>query len=175
MKNKLRSPSPPDEPLTLDEVDRTMLRLLQADASGTNAELAAKVGLSPSACLSRTKRLREGGVIGKFTAVVDENKVGLIVTTFAFVTLSKHSRTAAESFLGRVRKMAQVMECYNITGRADYMLKIVAPDISTYRDFVIDQLIEIPEVEHAETLVVLKTEKRSFDLPLEQSSIWGKR
>ncbi len=152
-----------------------MLSLLQSDASGTNAELAAKVGLSASACLSRTKRLRESGVIEKVTAVVNESKVGLLVTTFAFATLSKHSRTAAESFVRRIKKIAEVMECYNITGRGDYLLKIVAPDISTYRDFVIDQLIEIPEVEHVETLVVLKTEKRSFDLPLEQSNNRGKR
>jgi len=151
-----------------------MLRLLQADASITNAELAANVGLSPSACLSRTRRLRERGVIAKFAAVVDERRVGLGIIAFAFVTLSKHSRTAAESFVNRIEKIAQVMECYNVTGRADYLLKIVAPDISTYRDIVIDQVIEIPEVEHVETLVVLKTEKRSFELPLEQSSTWRK-
>jgi Lrp/AsnC family transcriptional regulator len=163
-----------DEQLILDEVDLLMLRILQADASITNAELATKVGLSPSACLSRTKRLRERGVIEKFTAVVNEKTVGLTITAFAFVTLSKHSRSAAESFLGEIEKIVQVMECYNITGRADYMLKIVASDISTYRDIVIDNIIVIPEVEHVETLVVLKVEKRSFDLPLEQSNIWRK-
>ncbi len=164
-----------DDQLTLDEVDLAILRLLQADASITNADLAAKVGLSPSACLSRTKRLTERGVIRKFTAVVDEKTVGLGVVVFAFVTLSKHSRSAAESFLERIQKIAQVMECYNVTGRADYLLKIVARDISAYRDFVIDQVIELPEVEHVETLVVLKAEKRSFELPLDQSDIWRKR
>ena len=157
----------PDDHLILDEVDIVMLRILQADASITNAELAANVGLSPSACLSRTRRLRERGVIEKITAVVNEKTVGLTITAFAFVTLSKHSRSAAESFLTQIEKIAQVMECYNITGRADYMMKIVAPDISTYRDIVIDQVIVIPEVEHVESLVVLKVEKRSFDLPLE--------
>ena len=157
----------PDDHLILDEVDIVMLRMLQADASITNAELAANVGLSPSACLSRTRRLRERGVIEKITAVVNEKTVGLTITAFAFVTLSKHSRSAAESFLMQIENIAQVMECYNITGRADYMMKIVAPDISTYRDIVIDQVIVIPEVEHVESLVVLKVEKRSFDLPLE--------
>ena len=157
----------PDDHLILDEVDIVMLRMLQADASITNAELAANVGLSPSACLSRTRRMRERGVIEKITAVVNEKTVGLTITAFAFVTLSKHSRSAAESFLTQIEKIAQVMECYNITGRADYMMKIVAPDISTYRDIVIDQVIVIPEVDHVESLVVLKVEKRSFDLPLE--------
>ncbi|NIA16449.1 MAG: AsnC family transcriptional regulator [Nitrospiraceae bacterium] len=164
----------PGDPLVLDDVDLAMLRLLQADASITNAELAANVRLSPSACLSRTRRLREGDVIERFTAVVDAKNVGLTVTAFAFATLSKHSRSAAESFRRRIEATTQVMECYNITGRADYLLKIVAPDISAYRDFVIDQLIEIPEVEHVETLVVLKTEKRSFDLPLDHAGTWRK-
>jgi Lrp/AsnC family transcriptional regulator len=163
-----------DDQLILDEVDFNMLRLLQADASITNAELSTKVGLSPSACLSRTRRLRERGVIEQFTAVLDEKSVGLTITVFAFVTLSRHSRSAAESFVKQIAKIAQVMECYNVTGHADYLLKIVAPDISTYRDFVIDQVIEIPEVEHVETLVVLKAEKRSFELPLDLSSIGRK-
>lgn len=163
-----------DEQLILDEVDLVILRMIQADSSITNADLAAAVELSPSACLSRTKRLRERGVIKKFTIEVDENRVGLTVTVFAFVTLSKHSRSAAESFLTQIDRIAQVMECYNITGRADYMMKIVAPDISTYRDIIIDQVIMIPEVEHVESLVVLKVEKRSFELPLETSSVWRK-
>lgn len=162
----------PDDQLILDEVDLAMLRLLQADASITNAQLAANVRLSPSACLSRTKRLLGRGVIKGFTAAVDERKVGLTVTAFAFVTLSKHSRSAADSFIRQIEGIVQVMECYNITGRADYLLKIVAPDISTYRDLVIDQIIDIPEVEHVETLMVLNVEKHSFELPLDQSSIW---
>jgi len=158
-----------EDQFSLDELDLTLLRLLQADASITNAQLAEQVGLSPSACLTRTRRLRERRIIEKFGAVVDAGKIGLSVTVFAFVTLGKHSRSAAKSFVRRIEQIAQVMECYNITGRADYLLKIVASDISAYRDFVIDKLIEIPEVEHVESLVVLKTEKRSFDLPLNQA------
>jgi Lrp/AsnC family leucine-responsive transcriptional regulator len=97
---------------------------------------------------------------------VDQDKVGLPVSTFTFVTLSKHSRKAAIAFLKKIEKMPEVMECYNMTGQADYLLKIVSPDIARYRDFVMDGLIEIPGVQHVETLVVLKTEKRSFSLPL---------
>jgi Lrp/AsnC family leucine-responsive transcriptional regulator len=159
----------------LDETDAAILDLLQADASIANSDLAAKVGLSPSACLARTKRLRERGVVRDFTALVDQEMVGLPVTTFTFVTLAKHSRKAAETFLKRIAAMPQVMECYNVTGHADYLLKIVAPDISSYRDFVIDGLIGVPGVDHVETLVVLKTEKRQLRLPLNLSSLWRTR
>ena len=156
----------PNDEHPLDSTDVAILDLLQSDSSIANSELASRVGLSPSACLARTKSLRGRGVLVRFAAIVDQEKVGLPVSTFTFVTLSKHSRRAAETFLKRVGEMPQVMECYNVTGRADYLLKIIAPDISSYRDFIIDKLIEIQEVDHVETLVVLKTEKRTFTLSL---------
>jgi DNA-binding Lrp family transcriptional regulator len=104
---------------------------------------------------------------------VDQEKVGLPVSTFTFVTLSKHSRKAAQAFLKKIEKMPQVMECYNVTGQADYLLKIISPEISSYRDFIIDGLIEIQGVKHVETLVVLKTEKRNFSLPLSTPTVRG--
>jgi Lrp/AsnC family leucine-responsive transcriptional regulator len=173
MQNKIHSSviNMANEELHLDKTDAAILDLLQTDSSLANSDLAAQVGLSPSACLARTKRLRERGVVRDFTALVDQDKVGLPVTTFTFVILAKHSRKAAETFLKRIAQMPQVMECYNVTGRADYLLKIVAPDIASYRDFVIDGLIGIPGVEHVETLVVLKTEKRKLRLPLDLSSL----
>jgi len=160
----------PNGEYQLDNTDIAILELLQADSSASNSDLAVGIGLSPSACLARVNRLRERGVIERFTAIVEQKKVGLPVTTFSFVTLSKHGRKAADTFLKKILDMPQVMECYNVTGRADYLLKIIASGISSYRDFVIDGLIGIPGVEHVETLVVLKTEKRSFSLPLNASN-----
>ena len=159
----------PDNQLPLDEIDYSIVRLLQTDASISNAQLAGRVSLSPSACLSRVKRLQQHGVIKQFTVIADERQMGLGVATFTFVSLSRHSRAQAESFVSAIREIPHVTECYNITGSSDYMLKILSPDISSYRDFVIDTLLEIPGVEHAETLVVLKTEKREFVLPLGES------
>lgn len=156
----------PNNEHLLDQADTAILELLQLDSSIPNSELAKKVGLSPSACLARTKNLRRRGILERFTAILDQGKVGLPVSTFTFVTLSKHSRKAAEAFIKKIEKMPQVIECYNVTGRADYLLKIISPDISSYRDFIIDGLIGIQQVEHVETLVVLKTEKRNFSLPL---------
>ena len=151
---------------SLDEIDVEILRLLQADACIANAELADRIGMSQSASLSRTKRLKESGIIRSSVAIVDEESVGLGMAAFAFVTLGRHDRDATEAFLQRVEASASVTECYHVTGTADYMLKIVASDISSFRDFLMNTLVSAPDVSHIESRVVLKTEKRSFELPL---------
>lgn len=157
-----------------DERDLAILSLLQKDSTITNAELAKQVGLSASACLGRTKRLKECGVIKQFVAILDEEKAGLEVVTYVFVTLSPHDRATTESFLDRIREIPNVMECYNISGNYDYLLKILSASISAYRNFVIDTLIEVPGVGKVETTVVLSSEKQSYQLPLAASRLWHK-
>lgn len=149
----------------LDKIDKFILVSLQTDSAISNAKLAEKVGLSPSACLSRTKNLKKKGIIKKYTVVIDEPKVGLSVIAFSFVTLSPHNRTVAEAFCEQIENLPQVVECYNITGNWDYLLKIVSPTIETYRDFIMDSLLTINVVNKVETLMVLKPEKQSGVLP----------
>lgn len=158
---------------TYDEIDLAVLTHLQRDATITNAELAKHVGLSPSACLGRTKRLKETGVIKRVAAIIDEQKVGLEVVTFVFITLKPHDRATTESFLGHIRKLANVQECYNISGKWDYLLKIISSSIKDYRNFVIDTLIEVPGVGKVETSVVLSSEKQTYQLPLNDLKMWG--
>lgn len=155
-----------------DDIDLSILTNLQKDSTITNAELAKQIGLSPSACLGRTKRLKEAGVIKCFTAIIDEKKVGLEVVTFVFVTLNPHDRETTENFLTHIRELANIQECYNISGRYDYLLKIVSPSIEDYRNFVIDTLIEVPGVGKVETSVVLSSEKQTYQLPLKDSRLW---
>lgn len=157
----------------VDETDREILVLLQKDASITNADLARRVGLSPSACLGRVRRLREAGIIKGITALVDEHKVGLEAATFVFVSLAPHDRETTERFLAHIREIPQVLECHNISGVHDYLLKIVAPSIRAYRNFVIDRLIEVPGVGKVETSVILSTEKMSQELPLAEARLWN--
>jgi len=149
----------------LDGIDKEILRFLQNDSAISNADLAEKVGLSASACLGRTRNLRKRGVIKKYTAVIDERKVGLSIISFTFVTLSPHNRAAAEAFCERIQNLSQVVECYNITGNWDYLIKIVSPTIEAYRDFIMDSLLTIPAVNKVETLMVLKSEKQNGALP----------
>lgn len=153
----------------LDSTDRAILNILQQDGALPNATLANKVKLSPSPCLSRTRRLREEGIIQQTVAIVDERKVGLETVAFTFITLSPHNRQMAEAFVERTKNTSWILECYNITGSWDYLLKIVAPNIGSYRNFVLDELLDMPAVQKVETLVVLRTEKKSFRLPIETS------
>jgi Lrp/AsnC family transcriptional regulator, leucine-responsive regulatory protein len=153
--------------LDLDNYDKEILRCLQSDSSISNVELAARIGLSTSACLGRTKRLKEIGVIRQYAAIVDEKTVGIEVIAFTFVNLVPHNRLTDDAFIRKVKEHRQIMECHNTTGEWDYLLKIVSPDIKTYRDFIIDTLMEFPGVNKVETTIVLKTDKQSFDLPID--------
>lgn len=154
--------------LDFDSYDKEILDILQSDASISNIELSKKIGLSPSACLSRTKRLKELGIIKQYATIIDEKKVGLEIVAFTFVNLSPHNRNTANAFLAKVKETPQILECYNITGNWDYLLKIVSHDIATYRDFLIDSLLEFPGVNKVETNIVLGTDKQSFYLPIDR-------
>jgi Lrp/AsnC family transcriptional regulator len=157
--------------LVFDEVDKQIIDLLQADPVISNKDLAEKVGLSPSACLSRTKRLKEVGVIKKFAAIIDEKMLGYEVIAFTFVNLSPHNRDITNAFLSKIDQTPQILECYNISGSWDYLIKIVAHNLADCRDFLIDTLLAFPGVNKIETSMVLSTDKQSFCLPLESSKI----
>src|SRR5512143_196349 len=133
-------------PSDFDSYDREIIDTLQSNASVSNIDLSKKIGLSPSACLGRTKRLEELGVIKQYAAVIDGKKIGLEIVAFTFVNLSPHNRKISNAFLAKVRETPQILECYNITGNWDYLLKIVAHDIASYRDFAIDSLLAFPGI-----------------------------
>jgi len=154
--------------MTLDSYDKAILSALQKDSSISNLDLSKLIGLSASACLTRTKNLKELGVIKQFTTIVDEKKLGMETLAFIMVILSPLSRETANFFLERINKLPQVLECYAITGNRDYILKIVAKDIQTYKDFVIDSLMAIPGVSRVETSIVISTEKRTVSIPIEE-------
>ncbi|TYO95253.1 DNA-binding Lrp family transcriptional regulator [Geothermobacter ehrlichii] len=152
-----------------DLADLAILRELQENARIPNSELAPKVGLSTSACLARTNRLRQQGVIKQFATIVDHEKIGLDIIAFTFVTLSPHSEPVAAAFAEQIEKLPQVTESYHVTGDHDYMLKIVARNIPAYREFVVNSLLSIEGVSKVETMMVLKVEKQRFSLPLEET------
>ncbi|NLL51901.1 MAG: Lrp/AsnC family transcriptional regulator [Peptococcaceae bacterium] len=154
--------------IVFDNTDRAILRELQLDASISNLELSKKIGLSPSACLARTKNLVETGIIKKFTTIVDEKKLGMEVTAFALVNLSPLNRETIHSFLEDVQKFPQVQECYTLTGSHDYLLKIVAKDMDSYRNFIIDSLMRNSSISRVETSVVMSTEKRTVYVPVDE-------
>ncbi|AFQ58514.1 Transcriptional regulator (Lrp/AsnC family) [Bacillus subtilis QB928] len=154
--------------IMLDETDKAILRDLQEDASISNLNLSKKIGLSPSACLARTKNLVEAGIIKKFTTIVDEKKLGIEVTALALINLSPLNRETIHSFLEDINKFPQVQECYTLTGSHDYMLKIVAKDMESYRNFIIDSLMQNPAISGVDTSIVMSTEKRTVSVPIDE-------
>lgn len=154
--------------IILDNNDKAILRELQKDASISNLDLSKKIGLSPSACLARTKNLVETGVIKKFTTIVDEKKLGMETLAFVLVNLTPLNRETVHSFLEYINKLPQIQECYTLTGSHDFLLKIVAKDMESYRDFIIDSLMENSAVSNVETSMVMKIEKRTINVPIDE-------
>ena len=124
----------------LDAVDLQILRALQENARLTTKELAARVNLSTTPVFERLKRLEKGGFIQKYVAVLDAEKLGRGFTVFCSVKLKQMSRSAARNFVSVIRDIPQVAECYNISGEYDYLLKIQAPDMKYYNEFIINVL-----------------------------------
>src|SRR5690349_4296061 len=123
-------------PITaIDEIDYRILQNLQENARLTNVELAERIGLSPSPCLRRLKRLEKDRVIKGYMTLVDQNVVELPVSVFVSVTLKEQSETALEKFEARIRQLQQVMECYLMTGTSDYLLRVVTADLAAYERF----------------------------------------
>ncbi|WP_346355373.1 Lrp/AsnC family transcriptional regulator [Azotosporobacter soli] len=154
--------------MSLDQYDRAILNALQKDSSISNLDLSKLIGLSTSACLARTKNLRETGVIKQFTTVIDEKKIGLDMIAFIMVVLSPLKRDVVDFFLEQINSIPQVLECYTIAGSRDYLLKVATKDMQSYKDFILDSLMVIPGVSRIEANIVINTDKRTLSLPIEE-------
>ncbi len=154
---------PPDG---LDEVDIRILDQLQLDARLTNVELAARVGLSPSPCLARVRRLERAGIISRHVTLLDPHRVGLPVSVFIQVRLEKQVERALEVFEAAMREHPEVMECYLMTGDADYLIRVVVPDVPALERFIVDSLSRIPGVANIRSSFALKQVKYQTALPI---------
>lgn len=152
--------------LSLDEIDRKILVLLQSDARIPNIELADKVGLSPSPCLRRVRELEERGVVRRHVTLLDPAKVGLPVSVFVNVTLDRQIEPALEKFEAAILKRPEVMECYLMTGDFDYLLRVVTADLGAYERFLVENLTRVPGVSSIRSSFALKQVKYSTALPL---------
>lgn len=132
--------------IVLDSVDLQILRALQENARLTTKELAARVNLSTTPVFERLKRLEKNGFIKKYVAVLDAGKLGRGFTVFCSVKLKQMNRTVARDFISVIKDIPQVAECYNISGEYDYLLKIQAPDMTYYNEFIINVLGNIDAI-----------------------------
>lgn len=150
----------------LDAIDRRILTQLQDNARLTNVELAEAVGLSPSPCLRRVRELEQSGVIRRYVALLDPATVGLPVSVFVNVTLERQVEIALERFEAAILKRPEVMECYLMTGDADYLLRVVTADLSAYERFLVEHLTRVPGVASIKSSFALKQVKYRTALPV---------
>jgi Lrp/AsnC family transcriptional regulator, leucine-responsive regulatory protein len=141
----------------MDEVDRAILAVLAKDGRISNADLAEQVGLSPSPCLRRVRRLEELGVIRGYQALIDPAAVGRGLRVFAGVRLARHSRADVVAFERAVTALPEVVFCHHITGNYDYLLHVEVADLSAYEDFHANRLAGLPGIAAVNSYVTMKT------------------
>ena len=143
----------------MDEINRKSLRELTRDGRISNLELAGRVGLSPSACLRRVQELERSGVIRGYRAVLDPQKMGVGFTAFVTVGLKDHTKAAQEAFEHAIADAPEVRECHNITGSWEYLLRVEAADLASYKSFHTDVLGTVPQVSAITSYVVIGSPK----------------
>jgi len=148
----------------LDAIDRAILRVLQTEGKLSNVDLAARVHLSPSACLRRVKALEDGGVIAQYVALVNPKAVGQAGTSFTIVNLEKLTQKAMASFEQAVRDVPEVLDCFYVAGTNDYLLRFTYSDAADLERFHLDVLERLPGVVRSNSMLVLRTVKKTTAL-----------
>ena len=150
----------------LDAIDRRIVAELQADARLSNVQLAEKVGLSPSPCLRRVKRLEQAGYIEGYRAALRRELVGLGFSVFVAVKIDGHANERALAFERTVTAMPEVISCHLVSGEADYFLEVVVPDLEHYQKFLVGKLLNLPIVREVRSNIAIQTLKAGAPLPL---------
>jgi Lrp/AsnC family transcriptional regulator, leucine-responsive regulatory protein len=150
----------------LDEIDRSILRILQQDGRIQNVELAGKVGLSPSPCLRRVRILEEAGVIERYAAQLNAAKIGVGLSVFVRIWLTSQDASTVDHFTAAVQKLPEVMECHLMAGDCDFLLRVVTADLDTYRKLQIEHLTRIKGVQSLKTEIPIQQVKLTSALPV---------
>ena len=150
----------------LDATDWRILKELQANGRITNVELARKVGITPPPCLRRVRALEQAGMIAGYFGLLDERSLGFQVISFAMVGLHSQAEVDLRAFENRVLAWPLVRECYMLSGETDFLLKCIAPDLTAFQDFVIDDLTAAPNVASVKTTLVIRRVKFEPGVPV---------
>jgi Lrp/AsnC family leucine-responsive transcriptional regulator len=150
----------------LDRQDVVLLNELQRDSHQTVQQLAERVGLSSTPCWKRIKEMEGNGIIRGYTALIDREKVGLALCVIAEVNLTRHNEDVVTQFEKKVAECPEIVGCYSTTGQADYVMKVLAPDIKNYERFLHETVFRLPGVTHVRSSVVLKEIKAETRLPI---------
>ena len=153
---------------TLDALDRARLEALQKNGRATVGELAEQVSLSPSPCWRRVRQLEDAGLISGYHAHLDRHRVGYGVLGFVQIGLHNHTAEITAAFEREVLALPQVLSCHNLSGRYDYQLELVAPDLGFFAEFVRTRIRSLPGVREISTSFSLKEVKRTVALPVDR-------
>jgi len=149
-----------------DVTDKKILSLLEQNARISNTELAEKVNLSPTPCLRRLRKLEDSGLIRGYGAVLNEKALGLHASALVFVNLDKNTKENAERFEAALRLLPEVMECFLVAGRHDYVLRVVTRDLDDYERFIKERLAVLEKIADLESIIILKQTLFRKHLPI---------
>lgn len=150
----------------LDTIDKKILKHLQENALMTTKELAAKLNLTPTPVYERIKRMEREGYIQKYVAILDKKKMKKGLVVFCNVTLRQHAKQIGEKFVKDIVSLTEVVECYNISGEYDFMLKVVVEDMEEYQKFIMNKLASIENIGSTHSLFVMGEIKTSTAVPI---------
>jgi Lrp/AsnC family leucine-responsive transcriptional regulator len=150
----------------IDRIDKNILSALQKDGRLSNVELSKRVGLSPTPCLERVKRLESDGFILGYKAMLNPKKLGAALLVFVEITLTKTSPDVFDEFAKAVQLVDVIHECHLVSGNFDFLLKTRVNDMSAYRELLGDTLLRLPSVSESRTYVVMDEIKSSNMLPI---------
>lgn len=143
----------------IDDKNRQILRILSREGRIPNLDLAARVGLSPSACLRRVQEMERTGLIAGYRAVIDPTKAGIGFVAYVTVGLNSHTKAAQEAFERAISRAEAVRECHNVTGTVEYILRVETADLSGYKHWHTEVLGVLPQVQAITTFVVMGSPK----------------
>jgi len=152
--------------MKLDRADTALLRELQRDGRATNVELAQRVALSESSCLRRLRQLEASGAIERYAAILNPAAVGLPLNVFVTITLESQSEAALRAFEREIQAVPEVMECYLMTGSADYLVRIAVRDVADLERIHSSRLTRIPGVARVMSSIAMRQTVRRLELPL---------
>ena len=152
----------PSEAISLDEKDKAILRLLQADAKITVREIATKVHLSTTPVHERIKRMEDTGVILRYATLVDHSKVRKGLMAICYVSLKEHNKRSGSRFIKTIQELPEVVECYIISGEFDFMLKVVADNMDDYYDFHVNKLGQVDNIGQVQSTFVMGVIKQTY-------------
>ncbi|NML37160.1 Lrp/AsnC family transcriptional regulator [Chitinophaga sp. G-6-1-13] len=151
-------------PLTLDEKDMGILRLLQQDAKMTIRDIARQLNLSTTPVYERIRKMEQAGVIRQYAAIVDPRKINKGMTVLVYITLKEHNKKNGKKFIQEIVSFQEVTECLNISGEFDFMIKVQVKDMDEYREFYVNKLGELDNLSHTQSIFVISVIKETHQV-----------